>query len=189
MELRLPLEMSPGREAACRAVFGTWGFFPNDAQKNCPFVWTSFSGWSSETCPGIGFLSRGDREIGVLRNVEPPTRPRLDCLRETGLILRCDRKVGNPFQTKQGSRPSCPDQEGRKGSEATASALHSSNRSAPPAMAARADAKESTQISNSIFLSPSVFLYYSRRVGDVNLRFLPDIPRPDGQPQRHHLLR
>ena len=34
-----------------------------------------------------------------------------------GLILRCDRKVGNPFQTKQGSRPFCPDQEGRKGSE------------------------------------------------------------------------
>ena len=26
MELRLPLERSPGREAACRAVFGTWGF-------------------------------------------------------------------------------------------------------------------------------------------------------------------
>ena len=117
MELRLPLEMSPGREAACRAVFGTWGFFPNDARKNCPFVLTSFTGWSSERCPGIGFLSRGDREIGVLRNVEPPTRPRLECLRETGLILRCDRKVGNPFQTKQGSRPSCPDQEGRKGSE------------------------------------------------------------------------
>ena len=61
-------------------------------------------------------IKRGP-EIGVLRNVEPPTRPRLECLRETGLILRCDRKVGNPFQTKQGSRPSCPDQEGRKGSE------------------------------------------------------------------------
>ena len=59
-------------------------------------------------------LSRGDREIGVLRNVEPPTRPRLERLRETGLILRCDRKVGNPFQTKQGSRPSCRDQEGRR---------------------------------------------------------------------------
>src|SRR5574340_1181517 len=87
MELRLPLEMSPGREAACRAVFGTWGFFPNDARKNCPFVLTSFTGWSSKRCPGIGFLSRGDR------------------------------KVGNPFQTKQGNRPSCPDQEGRKGSE------------------------------------------------------------------------
>ena len=30
--------------------------------------------------------------------------------RETGLILRCNRKVGNPFQTKQRSRPSCRDQ-------------------------------------------------------------------------------
>src|SRR5574340_802370 len=117
MELRLPLEMSPGREAACRAVFGTWGFFPTDARKNCPFVLTSFTGWSSERCPGIGFLSRGDREIGGLRNVEPPTRPRLECRREPGLILRCDRKVGNPFQPKQGSRPSCRDQEGRRGSE------------------------------------------------------------------------
>src|SRR5574341_554895 len=114
MELRLPLEMSPGREAACRAVFGTWGFFPNDARKNCPFVLNSLTGWRSERCPGIGFLSRADREMGVLRNVEPPTRPRLECPRETGLILRCDRKVGNPFQTKQGSRPSRPDQEGRK---------------------------------------------------------------------------
>src|SRR5574341_1239123 len=72
MEHRLPREMSPGREAACRAVFGTWGFFPSDARKNCPFVLTAFTGGSSERCPGIGFLSRGDREIGVLRNVEPP---------------------------------------------------------------------------------------------------------------------
>ena len=29
----------------------------------------------------------------------------MECLRETGLILRCDREVGNPFQT-----PPCPDQ-------------------------------------------------------------------------------
>src|SRR5574342_633919 len=118
MELRLPLEVSPGREATCRAVFGTWGSFPDDARaSHCPFVLTSFTGWSSERCPGIGFLPRGDREIGVLRNVEAPTRPRLEYRRETGLILRCDRKVGNPFQTKQGSRPSCRDQEGRRGSE------------------------------------------------------------------------
>ena len=46
--------------------------------------------------------------------MEAPTLPRLECRRETGLILRCDRKVGNPFQTKQGSRPSCRDQEGRR---------------------------------------------------------------------------
>ena len=114
----LALEVSPGREATCRAVFGTWGSFPDDARaSHCPFVLTSFTGWSSERCPGIGFLPRGDREIGVLRNVEAPTRPRLECRREPGLILRCDRKVGNPFQTKQGSRPSCRDQEGRRGSE------------------------------------------------------------------------
>src|SRR5574342_175176 len=88
MELRLPLEVFPGRQATCRAVFGTWGSFPDDARaSHCPFVLTSFTGWSSKRCPGIGFLSRGDRE------------------------------VGDPFQTKQGSRPSCPDQEGRRGSE------------------------------------------------------------------------
>ena len=118
MELRLPLEVSPGREATCRAVFGTWGFFPDDARaSHCPFLLTSFTGWSSERCPGIGFLSRGDREIGVLRNVEAPTRPRLECRHKTGLILNCDPKFGNPFQTKQGSRPSCRDQEGRSGLE------------------------------------------------------------------------
>ena len=31
--------------------------------------------------------------------------------------LRCAGKVGNPLQTKQGNRPSCRDQEGRRGSE------------------------------------------------------------------------
>src|SRR5574337_1480593 len=90
MELRLPREVSPGREAPCRAVFGTWGSFPDDARaSHCPFVLTSFTGWSSKRCLGIGFLPSGDREIGVLRNVEAPTRPRLECRRETGLILRC----------------------------------------------------------------------------------------------------
>ena len=58
-----------------------------------------------------------DPEIGVLRNVEAPTKPRLESRRETGLILRCDWKIGNPFHTKQGSRPSCRDQEGLRGSE------------------------------------------------------------------------
>ena len=38
----------------------------NDARKDCPFVLTAFTGWSSERCPGIGFLSRGDREIGIV---------------------------------------------------------------------------------------------------------------------------
>ena len=36
---------------------------------------------------------------------------------ETGLILRCAGKAGNPFQTTQGNRLSCRDQEGRRGSD------------------------------------------------------------------------
>ena len=37
--------------------------------------------------------------------------------RETGLTLRAAGKAGNPFQTTQGNRLSCRDQEGRRGSE------------------------------------------------------------------------
>ena len=37
---------------------------------------------------------------------------RLEFPRETGLILRCAGKAGNPFQTTQGNRLSCRDQEG-----------------------------------------------------------------------------
>ena len=40
---------------------------------------------------------------------------RLEFPRETGLILRCAWKARNPFQTTQGNRLSCRDQEGRDG--------------------------------------------------------------------------
>ena len=42
---------------------------------------------------------------------------RLEFPREAGLILRCAGKAGNPFQTTQGNRLSCRDQEGRRGSD------------------------------------------------------------------------
>ena len=42
---------------------------------------------------------------------------RLEFPRETGLILRCAGKAGNPFQTTQGNRLSCRGQEGRRGSD------------------------------------------------------------------------
>ena len=38
-------------------------------------------------------------------------------LLDTGLILRCAGKVEKAFQTKQVNRPSCRDQEGRRGSD------------------------------------------------------------------------
>ena len=42
---------------------------------------------------------------------------RLGFPRETGLVLWCAGKAGNAFQTTQGNRLSCRDQEGRRGSE------------------------------------------------------------------------
>ena len=75
----------------------------------------SSKGLSSKRCPGIRILSRADREIGVFRHVSPSTRLCLEYPRETGLILRCTGKGGNPFKTKQGNQPSCHDQEGRRG--------------------------------------------------------------------------
>ena len=65
----------------------------------------SSTGLHWKRCPGIGFLSRADREIGVFRNVAPPTRLCLEFLRETSLILRCDGKVGIPFQKSRGIDP------------------------------------------------------------------------------------
>ena len=49
------------QSVACRTFLtrDCLGFFPNDARKNYPFVLSAFTGWSSERCPGIGFLSRG----------------------------------------------------------------------------------------------------------------------------------
>ena len=40
---------------------------------------------------------------------------RLEFPHEASLILKCAGKFGNPFQTKQGNRPSSRDQEGRRG--------------------------------------------------------------------------
>ena len=80
-------------------------------------VVASSSRLPSKRCPGIRFLSRADWEIGVFRHVAPTTRLRLEYPRETGHILRCTGNIGNPFQTKQGNRPSCRHQEGRRVSD------------------------------------------------------------------------
>ena len=80
-------------------------------------VATSSTGLHPKRYPSIQFLSRADRDIGVLWNVASTKRPCLEFLRETGLILRCDGKGGNPFDTKQGNGPSCRDQEGSRGSD------------------------------------------------------------------------
>ena len=87
----------------CRGVLVNFHFVPSSTG----LPWKRFL--------GIGFLSRVDREIGVFRHVSPSTWLCLEYPRETGLILRCTGKGGHPFKTKQGNRPSCRDQEGRRG--------------------------------------------------------------------------
>ena len=73
-----------------------------------------------------GCLRRGVRHRVLLKS-GPGNRGRsacgtthvahFKCPRETGLLLRCAWKAGNPFQTTQWNRLSCRDQEGRRGSE------------------------------------------------------------------------
>ena len=56
----------------------------------------SSTGLLSKRCPGIGFLLRSDREIGVFPHVASPTSLRLEFPSETGLILWCAGNVGTP---------------------------------------------------------------------------------------------
>ena len=46
-----------------------------------------------------------DQEIGVFQNVAQHMKLPLEFQCETGLLLRCDGKVGIPIQTKQGIDP------------------------------------------------------------------------------------
>ena len=54
--------------------------------------------------------------MSVFWNVTQPTWLPLEFQCVPSLLLRCDGKVGIPFQTKQVNRPSCRDKEGRRGS-------------------------------------------------------------------------
>ena len=70
-----------------------------------------------ELVQGHQALSRVDGEITVFGTVAQPTRVPVEFQCETGLLLRCDGKVRNPFGTKQGNRPSSRDEEGQRGSD------------------------------------------------------------------------
>ena len=77
------------------------GSFPRDR----PWNPAPLAGRGSTT-PGNRGISAGDHPRCYVSN-----------FLETGLILRCAGNVGNPFQTKQGNRPSCREQEGRRCSD------------------------------------------------------------------------
>ena len=118
MEFWLPLKLFQESQAHCRAVCRPCGFFQMmhggvSAPSCCAFAhraaFEEVSGHRVliKSRPGNpGRLARGTTHVASL---EFP--------RETGLILRCARKAGKPFQTKQGNRLSCRDQEGKRCSD------------------------------------------------------------------------
>ena len=114
----MPLELLRVSHAPRRAVCGNRGFFR-----------TMHGGVGAPSC--CAFTHRVAFEEGsgprVLLKSGPGNRGRSACgtthvarlefPRETGLFLRCARKAKNPFQTTQGNRLCCRDQEGRRGSD------------------------------------------------------------------------
>ena len=92
--------------------------FPKDARvfRVPPFCAFIHRDAFEEVSGHWGLINSGP-ENDVFPHVATPTRLRLQFPRETGLILRCAGKVGNPFQRKQGNRLTCRDQEGRRSSD------------------------------------------------------------------------
>ena len=126
--VRPRLGLRHGTPLAARGVHGVTGHLSsciwnrgvvqdNARGCQCPFVFRLHPQGCVRRWVKLRVLSRADLEIGVFQNVAPPTRLLLEFPRETGLILRWDGKVGNPFQTKQGNGPSCRDQKGIRGSD------------------------------------------------------------------------
>ena len=106
--------MLRGSQAPRRAVCGTRGSLR-----------TMHGGGSTPSCCAFTHRVAFDEGSGprVLLKGGPGNRGRSACgpthvarlefPRETGLILRCAGKAGNPFQTTQGNRLSCRNPEGR----------------------------------------------------------------------------
>ena len=116
MELRLPLKLFKD-DTSFRAVCGTCGFFRMmhegvSAPLCCAFIHrVAFEEVSRhqvlmKSVPGNHSLLA----CGTTREL------RLEFPCETGLILMCAGKIGNPFHKKQENRHSCCNWEGRRGS-------------------------------------------------------------------------
>ena len=97
-------------------AFSIWIFFTKDGLNvySCLFMILRVP---FESVQGHQASSRVDGEIGVFGIVARPTRVPIKFQSETGLLLRYDRNVRIPFQTKQENRPSSRDEEGQRGSD------------------------------------------------------------------------
>ena len=92
--------------------------FADDARGwQCPFVLCLHPRVAFEEGSGPRVLLKGGPGNRGHSACGPTHVARLEYPRETSLFLRCAGKAGNPFQTTQGNRLSCRDQEGRRGSK------------------------------------------------------------------------
>ena len=114
----MPRELLRGSQAPRRAVCGTRGSLRTMHGGGCAPSFCAFThrvAFEEESRTRVllksGPGNRGRSACGTTHVA------RLEFPRETGLILRCAGKAGNPFQTTQGNRHSCRDQEARRGSD------------------------------------------------------------------------
>ena len=114
----MPLELLRVSHAPRRAVCGNRGVFrtthggvssPSSGTFTHRVAFEEVSGHRVLIQSGLG--NRGHSACGTTHGA------RLEFPRDAGLILMCAGKAGNPFQTTQGNRLSCRDQEGRRGSD------------------------------------------------------------------------
>ena len=105
-----------GVHASCWVVVGIWAYFLRCHRAVSPhFVLWVFTRAYIQVAEGESGLISSGRDIGVFSNCDTTPRVPPEFQGETGLLLRCDRIIGIPFQTKQGNGNSSRDAEGKTG--------------------------------------------------------------------------
>ena len=116
MELRLHLKLFKD-DTTFLDVCGTCGYFGDARGRQCSFVLCLHpQGCLRSVVRASGSPQVRTGKSGSFSMLHHPRGYVLNFL-VTGLILRRAGKSGNPFQTKQGNRPSFRDQEERRGSD------------------------------------------------------------------------
>ena len=105
-----------GPSSSC--VWNPGGWFPDDTRGcQCPFMLCL----QPQVCHRSGVRASGSSQERIVKSWSlgcgTTNVAGLEFPREASLIRRCTGKAGYPFQTTQGNRLSCRDQEGRRGSD------------------------------------------------------------------------
>ena len=104
--VRPPVKLTSGSEAISRGTTGLSGL---------PSCRELILGVTFQSLQGNEALSLVVGDIGVFLNSGTTRGVPLEFQGETGLLLRCDRNIRIPLQTKQGNGPSSRVEEGKPG--------------------------------------------------------------------------